>query len=115
MSEYKFKEDWPRIKNELVRVGQEAMDLAKKGEKEFVKLTRKGRVQVDITALGLKKEHLYRLIGKEYAAANTPDKSTPKLKKLVEEVRKIDKDIKAMRRLLKTQKSAGKKASKKKK
>ena len=100
MKEYNFRKEWPKIKRQLVKVSQDALTLAKKGEKEIVRLSQVGKVHVDATALNLKLEHLYHLIGKEYVTAECPPAPTPKLKGWVEECLKIDKDIKELKKRL---------------
>ena len=99
--QYDFKKEWPKIKKELIRINQEAIKVAKKGQKELVKISHKGRLQIDSTALNLKREHLYHLIGKEYVKSNCPDTQSPKIKKLVHEVRKLDKHIAILKRKIK--------------
>jgi len=63
-----------------------------KGEKELVRLSRVGKLHVDSAALGLKKERLFYLIGKEYVKANAPEKPTPQLDKFLSELKKADKE-----------------------
>ena len=76
--------------------------MAKKGEKQFVRLSHRGKLHLDSTALSLKREHLYHLIGQEYVHAKCPAKPTAKLKGLIEEVNQIEKDRKALGRQIKT-------------
>ena len=35
--QYDFKSDWPKVKKQLMQFSQEALTLAKQGEKELVK------------------------------------------------------------------------------
>lgn len=99
MSEqYDFKKEWPRIKKELARVSKEAVDLAKKGEKELVKLSKQGKQQLDVAVLNLKKKHLFHKIGEEYVKAQFAEAHTPQLKKLTEELSKIDKSIEIIKK-----------------
>jgi len=51
----------------------------------------------DSTALALKKEHLYRLIGREYVNAGCPGELTPKLQKWVDEINTIDKTMEGLK------------------
>lgn len=99
---YDFKQEWPKLKAELVRVGKEAMALAREGEKEVLRVSHKGKLHIDVAALRLKQEHLYKLIGKEYIKARCPKAPTPALKKLAGEWGKIEKEIKALNKKLKT-------------
>ena len=98
--ERNFKEEWPKIKKQLLNFSHQAIRMVKKGEKEFVRLSHRGRLHLDTTALGLKREHLYHLIGQEYIRAKCPSTPTAKLKQLVEEVNKIEKEQKALGRQL---------------
>ena len=92
-----YKKEWERTKKQLVVFSKEMAELAKKGEKEFVKFSKRSKLHIDSTAIGLKKEHLYYQIGKEYVVSNTPAEPTPKLKKLIDEVRKSDKQQKELK------------------
>jgi len=112
-AKYDLKKEWPRLKKELVRVSQEAMNLAKKGEKEIVKISKKGKLHVDVTALTVKKEQLFHLIGKEYVKGKCPPAQTPKIKKLVSELNKLNREITGLRKKIKTGKSVRKRVSKK--
>jgi len=108
---YDFKKEWPRIKKELMRLSQEAMVMAKKGEKEFLRFSQKSKLQLDITALKLRQDHLCRMIGKEYLRAQCPAEPTVSLKKSVQEWNKIDKEIKDLKRKIKA--TSGKKTARK--
>ncbi len=113
---YDFKKEWPKIKKELVRVSQEALDLAKKGEEELIKITKKGKLHMDTTALNLKKEHLFLRIGKEYVRGAKPATQTAKMKQLLKEMDKLEKEIKQTEGKLKKtpkKKTARKKTAKK--
>ena len=96
--QYDFKKDWPRIKKQLTELSDEAKVLVKKGEKELVKLTRESKRHIDATALHLKKEHLYHLIGKEYLKSGCPAEPSTLMKQLVAESQKIEKDMAALAR-----------------
>ena len=119
---YDFKKEWPRIKKELVRVSKEAMVLAKKGEEQLVKVTKRGKLHVDDAALGLKMEHIYLQVGKEYVKSKCAETKTPKLKKLLNDLAKIEKEKQALGKKIKAgskartaarPKAAAKKAKKK--
>lgn len=81
---------------------RQAVQMAKKGEKEFIRLSRRGKMHLDATALGLKKEHLYHLIGQEYIRAKYPSTPTPKLKQLIAEFERIEKEKKSLGRQIKS-------------
>ena len=95
-----FRKEWPKIKRQLVQVSREALDLAKKGERELIRFSRKGKLHFDATALSLKKEHLFLLIGKEYVKAGCPRTQTSQLKKFIEELKKIDKETRRLKKSL---------------
>ena len=101
----KFKEDWPQIKKQLLDFSQQAVQMAKKGEKEFVRLSHRGKLHLNSTALTLKKEHLYHLIGQEYIRAKCPSEPTPKLKQLVDEISRIEREQKTLERQIKSPQS----------
>ena len=105
-----IKKEWPKIKNQLSQVSKEALDLLKKGEKELVRVSHQGKLRVDATALNLKKEHLFHLIGKEYVKADTPAQPTPKLKKFIADLARIEKETESLKKQMK-----GKPVPKKKK
>ena len=93
-----FQKEWPKIKKQLLNFSQQAVQLAKKGEKEFVRLSHRGRLHLDSTALNLKKEHLYHLIGQEYVRAKCPAKPNQKLQQLITEIEGIEKEQKILKR-----------------
>jgi len=90
--QYNFKKEWEITKKKLIQFSKEAAQVAKKGEKELIKFSRKGKLHVDSTAIHLKKEHLYYLIGKEYVKQKNSAQPTAALKKLIEEYRKIHRE-----------------------
>jgi hypothetical protein len=98
---YDFKQEWKKRRDQLSKLSKEALQVAKKGEKEFFELSRKTKIHVDSTALTLKKEHLYYLIGKEYVNTQGTDKSTSKLMKFVSELKKANRQQLALKRRLK--------------
>ena len=98
-----LQKEWPKIKKQLLSFSQQAMRMAKKGEKEFVRLSQRGKFHLDSTALNLKKEHLYHLIGQEYIRAKCPTKPNQKLQQLVDEVADIEKEQKTLKRQMSSQ------------
>jgi len=88
-----FKTDWEKTKKQLKRFTEEAAKLTKQGEKELIKFSKISKLHFDSTAIALKKEKLYYLIGKEYVSSKAPSKSE-NLKKLIDEVKAIEKDQK---------------------
>ncbi|MCD4727272.1 MAG: hypothetical protein K8R46_06400 [Pirellulales bacterium] len=108
---YDMKKEWPKIKKELVRVSREALELAKKGEEELIKITQKGKLHVDTTELNLKKEHLFLRHGKEFVKDKTEGPQTPKMKQHLKSLDKLEKEITATKKKLaeKPKKKAAKK------
>jgi len=100
-AQHDFKKDWEKTREQLIKFGKEATIIAKKGEDELLKFSKKSKLYMDSTALNLKKEKLYYMIGKEYVNAKNPLEST-KLKKLAEEVNKANRQQQALKSKLKT-------------
>src|SRR3989338_10960413 len=100
--EHDFKKDWDKMKQQLNQFSKEAMVLAKKGEKEFVRFSHRGKLRLSSTAIDLKREQLYYLIGKEYVKAQAPAQPTTAMAKLLDEIERIDKEQKALRSELKS-------------
>ena len=98
-----FKKEWPKIKKQLLQVSEQAVDLVKKGEKEVVQLSKRGKLQVDLTSLGLKKEHLYYQIGKELVKTKHLGSHTATLTDLIEDLKDVEKQEKALRKRIKTE------------
>ncbi len=106
--QYDFKKEWEKTRLQLARFSKEAATVAKKGEKELVKFSRKSKLHIDATAISLKKEHLYYLIGKEYTKTGAPAEPTAKLVKLMGEIKKADKEQQVLSRKLKAKKAKSK-------
>lgn len=102
MSDYDFKQEWPKIKKQLGKLSQEAIQIAKKGEDQLLKLSHKGKMHVDSAALALKKEHLYHLVGKAYVQNQCGCPKSTKMQKLIAEVQQIERDIKSIRKRIKS-------------
>ena len=100
-NQYNFKKEWESTKKQLVKFSKEAMDVVKKGEKEIVKFSKKTKLQIDTTAINLKKEKLYYLIGKEYVKKGNSSKQSVKMKKLIDELKSAQKDVKDIKGKLK--------------
>ncbi len=103
-NQYDFKSEWEKTKKQLIKFSKEAVETVKKGEKELIKFSQKSKVHIDATAVSLKKEKLFYLIGKECVKIKMPEKLTPKLQKLLEEYKKIDKQQKALQGKIKSAK-----------
>ena len=100
--EHDFKKDWEKARQQLNQFSKDALVLAKKGEKEFIKFSHRGKLRLDSTAIDLKREQLYYLIGKEYVKAKEPAQPTTAMAKLLDEIERIDKEQKAVRSELKS-------------
>lgn len=101
---YDFKSEWPKIKKKLVNLSQEAMVLAKKGEEELVKFSHKSKLHIDATAFRLKKEKLYYRIGKEYVKTGKLKEISITMKKMLEELKDIEKGESALKKEMKAEK-----------
>ena len=102
LKEHDFKKDWEKARKQLNLFSKEAMVLAKKGEQEFIKFSHRGKLHLDSTAIDLKREQLYYLIGKEYVKASAPAQPTAAMTKLLDELEKIGKEQKTVRNELKS-------------
>lgn len=107
--QYDFKKELEKTKSQLIKFSKEAIEIAKKGEEEILKFSKRGKLHVDATAVNLKKEKLLYLIGKEYVEKKFPEKPTGKLKTLVDEFGEISKEQKSIKRKLKTKSKNAKK------
>ena len=105
--QFDFKKEWGRTKDQLIQFSRKAAKVAKKGEEELIKFSRQSKLHFDSTAATLKKEHLYHLIGKEYAGLKNPAKPSASLKKLVEELRTIEKEQRVIHRKIKVAQAQG--------
>ncbi|MCA9398215.1 MAG: hypothetical protein KC618_00585 [Candidatus Omnitrophica bacterium] len=106
-----FKKEWEKTKKKLIEFSKEASEIAKKGEKEIAKITQQSKLHLDSTAINLKKEKLYYQIGKEYVKSRNPAKPTAKLQNFVEDVKKLEREQKSLKRKIKD--GTGKNAQKK--
>lgn len=101
----KNKEDFSKniedVKKQLMKFGQEALVLVKKGEEEIVRLSKEGKVRLDATTVGLKQEHLLYLIGKEYVRSGCPGTKNAKIKKLIKELEGLRKTETSLKRTIK--------------
>ncbi len=112
-AQFDYKKEWEKTKKQLIKFGQEATVLAKKGEEELVKFSQKSKLQVDVTATHLKIEKLYYLIGKEYVKTKGKAQSAA-LTKHLNELEKLLKEETSLKSKLKVKSKAKKKSAKKK-
>ena len=84
----------------IAKFSQKALKLEKRLGKEFVRISKKGKAHLDFTALHLKKEHLIYLIGREYINSNFVSYHSKHTKKLIEEYKKVSKELKFLEKNL---------------
>ncbi len=83
------------------KLGEEISVLAKKGEKEIVKASRTGKIQLDIVGLNMQKEKLYYNIGKKVVSLNAKKKiDSPEIQNLLKSLRKLEADARKKKREL---------------
>jgi len=112
-----FQKEWEKVKKQLLDFSQEAKVLAKRGEKELVKISRQGKLHFDSTAATLKKEQLFYKIGKEYVSSQCPSQPNSRLSGLLKELDKVNSEISRVKKKLSSapgSKKTAKRASRKK-
>ncbi len=78
-------------KEKFRKFGREVSILAKKSEKEIIKASKKGRIQVDIISLNMQKEKVYYDIGKKVSSLNAKKKlNISELEPYWDKIRKIE-------------------------
>jgi len=96
-NQFDLKKEWEKTKTQLQKFSEEAVVLAKKGEEELIKFSKKGKLHLDSTAIGLKIERLYYVIGKEYVkGCRSSQPSSAQLEKLIKEITKLEKEHKLL-------------------
>jgi len=94
---FDFSKEWEKTKQKLEVLSKEAVVLAKKGEEELVKFSKKGKLRLDSAAIGLKIEQLYYLIGKEYVKTKNSEKTSAALQSLVSQIIKLENEQRALK------------------
>ena len=90
-----IKKIWDQTKKNLLKLSQETVKLAKKGEKEIVRASKIGKLQLDILGIKRKREILCRQIGMKVVALDTKGKiDVSELKSFCNQVRGLDSQIK---------------------
>ena len=88
---------WQEAKENLKELGQKTMKLAQRGEKEVVRASKIGKLQLDIVSLNLKKENIFRQAGKK--AYEMKDKkgeiASAKLNSLFGQIDKLNQQVRA--------------------
>ena len=85
------KKIWKQTSQRLSKLGHETIKLARRGEKEVVRASEIGGLQLDIVGINLRKEKLYRDIGKKVVELNYKRKmNIPAIKNFSNQVRSLD-------------------------
>ena len=100
-TEYNFKKEWEKTKKQLKQLSADALELAQKGEKELIKISRKSKWHIDSTAITLKRDRLYFLIGKAYAKIKKNSVRTKELDRLMKELQTLEKEEKDLQKKMK--------------
>ena len=112
-TQFDFKKEIEKAKKQLIALSKDAAKIAQEGQKELVKLSNTTKLHYESTAAALHKEKLYYLIGKEYVKLKDSSKGSAVLKKLVDELKQVDKEQRAVRSKLKTKSKLKPKTTKK--
>ncbi|MCQ9208910.1 MAG: hypothetical protein NG712_06000 [Omnitrophica bacterium] len=87
---------WQEAKANLKELGQKTMRLAQKGEKEVVRASKIGKLQLDVVSINLKKENIFRQAGKKAHEmyAKKKELQSAKLTSLFTQIDKLNQQIK---------------------
>ena len=81
--------------------GEELSVLAKKSEKEIIRASKAGKIQVDIMGLNMQKEKLYYDIGKKVSSLNAKKKlNISQLEPYWKKIRRIELSVRKNKREL---------------
>lgn len=87
------------VSKRLETISKDAKDLVKRGEGGLLKFSKTGKAQLEILALSVKKEQLYRQIGLKVWQLSTKGKlTTNKLKSFCKELSDINKKVKTKKK-----------------
>ncbi len=88
---------WEQAKKNLKELGESTMVMAQKGEKEVVRASKVGKLQLDIVSLNIKKENIYRQVGKKVSEAHArkADIQTVRLSALFNQLDKLNRQIRS--------------------
>ena len=88
--------------------GEELSVLAKKSEKEIIRASKRGKIQVDIMRLNMQKEKLYYDVGKKTSSLNAKNKlNISELEPYWNKIRRIE--VKARKKKMELSAVRGKK------
>ena len=81
------------------KIGQELGSIAKKSEKEIVKISKSGKIQLDIMSLAVQKEKLFYDIGKKVVSLDKKKAlDIPELTAYFKKIRTIETDTRKKKR-----------------
>lgn len=88
---------WQEAKENLKELGQKTMKLAQRGEKEVVRASKIGKLQLDIVGVNLKKENIFRQAGKKAYEMQSKkgEIASAKLASLFNQINKLNQQVKA--------------------
>lgn len=88
---------WQEAKDSLRQLGKRTLKLAERGEKEVVRASKVGKLQLDIVTISLKKENVFRQVGKKahQMHAQKGHLDAAKLATLFAQIDKLDQSIRA--------------------
>lgn len=90
-----------QAKGGFKKFGKELSILAKRSEKKMLKVSRAGKIQMDIVGLGMQKEKLYYDIGKRSASLRTKKElNMPELEPYWKKLRKLETETREKKREL---------------
>ena len=90
-----------QAKDGFRKFGKELSVLAKKSEKGLVKVSKSGKIQLDIMGLNVQKEKLFYDIGKKVADLNTKqDLGLAELESYWKKMEKIHKEVQSKQKAL---------------
>lgn len=98
-----FNKFLDQAKGRFKEFGKEVSVLAKKSEKEIIKASKAGKIQLDIVGLNMQKEKLYYDIGKKVVSLNVKKKlDITGLEPYWKKMRRIEQDARKKKRELST-------------
>lgn len=87
---------WESTRKDLEKVLKDTNNLVKKGEEYIKEVSGKGKEKLEAMRLTLKREKLYHELGKTVSSLpKSRWANSKKIEKLVEDIKKINKEIKA--------------------
>lgn len=104
-----FNKMFDQAKEKFMKFGKDLSVLAKKSEKEIVKASKTGKIQIDIVGLNVQKEKLYYDIGKKVVSLKAKKSlNIPELESYWKQLRKLETDARKKKKDLSTVRKAEK-------